>query len=229
MTARASCACRGRWVQQWEYTDNAARLEDVSLQAYGKFAYIEGYGMTLTVSGLHDVLRAFLDQSLPPHSLLLGKPVKAIHWAQQPPSGNTSLPDHRGSHSSSRGTKVTEMNGAGQSKSLLDRPGHRPVKVLCEDGEEIWADHVIVTSSMGYLKKNEAAMFKPTLPEKFRNAIQQMGFGTVGKIFLIWDDLDEVLDPEVEGFQFLWLDGNLPQPPSDRTARKTQVKHIAYI
>ena len=362
-------------MEQWEYTDNGARLAELSLQAYGKYAYVPGYGLTLSASGLRDVLAALLARSLPEGSLLLRKPVATVCWAEpssggatvcwaepasggatvcwaeppsggatvcwtEPPSGGaTALTPHAhggsscssrdagcnvssrddgsnfssrddgsnfssrdagsnsssrdgGSNSSSRdagcnvssrddgsnfssrddGSNFSSRDGGSNSSSRADgsnsssradgsnsssrdggsnrswgergaevevdraggRPecplrepgGHKPVRVLCEDGEEFWADHVIVTSSVGYLKKHEAAMFQPRLPETFRRAIHQMGFGTVAKVFLVWDDLGEVLDSEVGGLQFLWLDGHPPRPPSDRTARKTKVMYV---
>ena len=60
------------------------------------------------------------------------------------------------------------------------------VKVKCQDGDTYTADHVIVTPSLGFLKEN-LSIFEPPLPEQYQTAIQKHGFGTLGKMFLIWD------------------------------------------
>lgn len=51
------------------------------------------------------------------------------------------------------------------------------VKVDLDNGETIYADHVIVTSSLGYLKQHALQMFYPQLPDKLLNTIN--GLGTV--------------------------------------------------
>lgn len=77
--------------------------------------------------------------------------------------------------------------------------------VKCADGSEYRADHVIATVSLGYLKKNHLTLFTPHLPEKKINAIENTGFGTLGKIFLefekpFWStDIDDWA-----GYLFLW-------------------------
>ncbi|XP_078263386.1 peroxisomal N(1)-acetyl-spermine/spermidine oxidase-like [Rhinoraja longicauda] len=73
-----------------------------------------------------------------------------------------------------------------------------PVKVVCEDGGHILADHVILTISLGCLKANGQSLFQPRLPEQKLNAIQSMGFGTMNKIYLefeapFWDENTDVI------------------------------------
>lgn len=79
------------------------------------------------------------------------------------------------------------------------------VEVTCEDGSKFKADHVIFTASLGVLKQNHETLFTPNLPKRKIKAIQTMGFGTVGKIFL---EFEEPFWPtEVNdwtGFSFLW-------------------------
>lgn len=61
---------------------------------------------------------------------------------------------------------------------------HNPVKVLCSNGEAFEADHVILTVSLGVLKENALSLFNPPLPVEKISAIQNLGFGCVGKIVL---------------------------------------------
>lgn len=69
-----------KWMEQWEYTDNGARLEDCSLQAYGKYGYVPGYGLTLSSSGLADIFHTYVHQHLAEDTIQLNKPVKTIFW-----------------------------------------------------------------------------------------------------------------------------------------------------
>ena len=63
----------------------------------------------------------------------------------------------------------------------------KEVEVMCKFGESYIADHVIVTSSLGVLKAHHKDMFQPPLPKKKQEAIQDIGFGRVNKIFLKYE------------------------------------------
>ncbi|KAK7930801.1 hypothetical protein WMY93_007196 [Mugilogobius chulae] len=81
-----------------------------------------------------------------------------------------------------------------------------PVVVECEDGQRITADHVIVTVSLGYLKKKHSTMFRPPLPFHKLHSIQRQGFGTNNKIFVEFDS--PWWDADCEIIYFLWEDEN---------------------
>uniref|UniRef100_A0A7I4YTZ2 Amino_oxidase domain-containing protein n=1 Tax=Haemonchus contortus TaxID=6289 RepID=A0A7I4YTZ2_HAECO len=56
---------------------------------------------------------------------------------------------------------------------------------LCfSDGEEHRYDHVIVTCSLGYLKRNHTSFFCPPLDPGKTEAILSLGFGNMMKVFL---------------------------------------------
>lgn len=78
----------------------------------------------------------------------------------------------------------------------------RPVKVQCENGKTITADHVIVTVSLGYLKKHHSSMFSPSLPLHKLRSIQRQGFGTNNKIFVEFDS--PWWDADCEIIYFIW-------------------------
>ena len=65
---------------------------------------------------------------------------------------------------------------------------HHPVKVVCSNGKSFEADHVILTMSLGVLKEKHMSLFCPLLPKDKINAIQHLGFGYVGKIFLEFEE-----------------------------------------
>ncbi|TKR61825.1 hypothetical protein L596_028880 [Steinernema carpocapsae] len=49
-------------------------------------------------------------------------------------------------------------------------------------------DYVIVTTSLGHLKKHARSMFKPQLPKKKLEAIDRLGFGNLLKVDLVYDE-----------------------------------------
>ncbi|XP_029660903.1 spermine oxidase-like [Formica exsecta] len=76
------------------------------------------------------------------------------------------------------------------------------VIVTTSKGTQIIADAVIVTCSLGYLKENYRNMFQPPLPNRLSVAIEDLGFGTINKIFL--DFGEPWWQTDVKGFQLLW-------------------------
>lgn len=58
--------------------------------------------------------------------------------------------------------------------------------VLCEDGEIIHADKVVLTAPLGVLKQ-QSIQFVPPLPEWKQAAISRLGFGLLNKIVLVFD------------------------------------------
>ena len=81
------------------------------------------------------------------------------------------------------GHEVTQINWVASIKSDL-LPSSHPVKILCRNGTTFNADHVIVTVSLGILKEKHSTLFCPALPTEKLTAIQNLGFGYVGRIFL---------------------------------------------
>ncbi|XP_071447992.1 uncharacterized protein [Hetaerina americana] len=75
------------------------------------------------------------------------------------------------------------------------------VSVICADGSEYIADHVIITVSLGVLKDN-LNMFHPELPGKNINAIKGLAFGTVDKIYLRYTH--RWWPQDCAGFSLVW-------------------------
>jgi len=76
------------------------------------------------------------------------------------------------------------------------------VKVICKDGSEFCADHVICTVSLGVLKDCHMSLFEPKLPEVKQKAIQYLGIGCVNKLHF---EFPVKWWPEnLTGFNFLW-------------------------
>jgi len=65
----------------------------------------------------------------------------------------------------------------------IDWSGEEAI-VKCQNGDIYKANRVIVTTSIGVLKDNHKDMFNPPLPPIKINAIKNLGFGVVDKIYL---------------------------------------------
>ena len=76
--------------------------------------------------------------------------------------------------------------------------------VECENGKTIYADHVIVTVSLGVLKATCDKMFEPSLPQKKTESIDKLGFGIVDKVALYFDE--PIVDSDVFRIELLWDD-----------------------
>ncbi|KAJ8528000.1 hypothetical protein K7X08_015451 [Anisodus acutangulus] len=71
--------------------------------------------------------------------------------------------------------------------NLESGDGTKPVKLHFSDGSVMYADHVIVTVSLGVLKqgiREDSGLFSPPLPKFKTEAISRLGFGVVDKLFL---------------------------------------------
>ncbi|KAA0715493.1 Spermine oxidase [Triplophysa tibetana] len=80
-----------------------------------------------------------------------------------------------------------------------------PVRITCENGQSYDADHVIFTASLGVLKDKAATMFEPPLPQPKLNAIKNLGFGIVDKIFLYFEE--KFWPDDCAGVQMVWEEG----------------------
>ena len=88
------------------------------------------------------------------------------------------------------------------SDSQLSLRHSYPIQVETSSGNTFGADYVIVTCSLGFLKKNAATLFEPSLPAEKIEAIDRIGFGTVNKIYLQFDQ--PFWDKDTTGMQLLW-------------------------
>ncbi|XP_053665090.1 spermine oxidase-like [Anopheles marshallii] len=68
-----------------------------------------------------------------------------------------------------------------------DGTSNQQVRVTTDDGSQYEAEHVVVTVPLGVLKENHQAMFTPALPVINQQAITGIYFGTVNKIYLLFD------------------------------------------
>jgi spermine oxidase len=66
------------------------------------------------------------------------------------------------------------------------------------------ANYVLTTMPLGYLKKHHYELFNPKLPLNKIKAIENLGFGCVNKVFVVFEN--SVLKKGGVGLQILWRD-----------------------
>ncbi|KAK7281210.1 hypothetical protein RIF29_08987 [Crotalaria pallida] len=129
---------------------------------------------------------------LPQGTVQLGKKVTKIEW--QPQKGDSD--DER---------NIME-NGCCS----------RPVKLHFYDGSVMYADHVIVTVSLGVLKAaisddDSGMFFSPPLPPSKAEAISRLGFGVVNKLFMQLSPTTTLQHEQQQHFPFLQMVFHSPQ------------------
>lgn len=76
------------------------------------------------------------------------------------------------------------------------------IKVVCNDGSIYTTNNLICTFSAGVMKEYHMEMFSPPLPVEHRNVIENLGFGTLNKIFLHFDK--KWWADDWKGLQMIW-------------------------
>ncbi|MCJ1468446.1 hypothetical protein MMC07_007075 [Pseudocyphellaria aurata] len=128
--------------------------------------------------------------------------------------------EFEGEHAQVIGGYQQVPRGILQYPSLLDLRTYKAVKgidyaldgstdaiarVLCDDGDVLEADQVVLTAPLGVLKDNSIT-FDPVLPDWKLGPIQRLGYGTLNKVILVYEqpfwDVDQDMfgllrEPEV--------------------------------
>lgn len=201
-TKRLKLAMIQQYLKVESCESSSHSMDEVSLSAFGEWTEIPG-AHHIIPSGFMRVVE-LLAKGIPAHVIQLGKPVRCVHWDQASgrPQGPEIEPRGEGDHNHNAGE-----GGQGGGEPLGDQRDEDkqwPVLVECEDCEVIPADHVIVTVSLGVLKRQHASFFRPGLPAEKVAAIHRLGIGTTDKIFLEFEE--PFWGPECNSLQFVWED-----------------------
>ncbi|EFB25976.1 hypothetical protein PANDA_021599, partial [Ailuropoda melanoleuca] len=201
-TKRLKLAMIQQYLKVESCESSSHSMDEVSLSAFGEWTEIPG-AHHIIPSGFMRVVE-LLAEGIPAHVIQLGKPVRCVHWDQASarPRGPEIEPRGEGDHNldaGEGGQGGEEPRGDGR-----DEDKQWPVLVECEDCEVILADHVIVTVSLGVLKRQYTSFFRPGLPAEKVAAIHRLGIGTTDKIFLEFEE--PFWGPECNSLQFVWED-----------------------
>lgn len=98
------------------------------------------------------------------------------------------------------------------------------IQIKCSDGSTFECDHLICTLPLGVLKKCHLSIFEPLLPQRKMNSIENMGFGTVNKIFVEYDQ--PFWDKDWEGISFFWQPDQLKEISKEDPVNAEWLKNI---
>lgn len=163
-------------------------MNEIDLLELGSYTELQGGNIVLP-SGYSSILTPLVNM-LPEAKIVTSCPVKTIFWRRKNESNGDT--EEEGSDDSDK--TVTDVPISSQTSNR--------VKVLCENGEKYYADHVIVSVPLGVLKEQQKTLFEPELPQFKVEAIDRLNFGTVDKIYLEYDR--PFLNPSITEVMLLW-------------------------
>jgi spermine oxidase len=113
---------------------------------------------------------------------------------------------------------VSQVTWSGEGQNSL--PGSSfPICVECVNGKKFYANHVINTVSLGYLKKHAGRFYSPPLPENKLRAIDNISIGTVNKIVIEFES-GPILPNSVNRLEVMCDRVNLDEEPMDQRWNK---------
>ncbi|RXM33137.1 Spermine oxidase, partial [Acipenser ruthenus] len=180
ITKKLKLAMLQQYLKVESCESSSPSMDEVSLSEFGEWTEIPGAHHVIP-SGFIKIVE-LLARDIPERVLQLQKPIRCVHWNRSVRNEIAESEDHNSDH----------------------RCQGYPVYVECEDCELIPADHVIVTASLGVLKKSNEVLFSPGLPEDKVMAIEKLGISTTDKIFLEFSE--PFWSPECNSIQFVWED-----------------------
>lgn len=188
----------------------------------GSYTELQGGNIVLP-AGYSSILRP-LSAQISKESILTKCPVKKIHWKRKKTFTGLETVDEEHSEnddddSDDSERTVTEVptaagSGGGQIRGAsVDSNGSNncdydapegSVRVDCENGRVFHAEHVICTIPLGVLKQTHKTLFDPELPHYKQESIENLMFGTVDKIFLVYER--PFLSAAISEVMLLWDD-----------------------
>ncbi|KAG8513364.1 Spermine oxidase [Galemys pyrenaicus] len=201
-TKRLKLAMIQQYLKVESCESSSHSMDEVSLSAFGEWTEIPGAHHVIP-SGFMKVVE-LLAEGIPARVIQLGKPVRCVHWDQASARPRGPEIEPRGGSDHNHNAGEGRPGGEEPRGPRGDEEAQWPVMVECEDCEVIPADHVIVTVSLGVLKRQHASFFRPGLPAEKVAAIHRLGIGTTDKIFLEFEE--PFWGPECNSLQFVWED-----------------------
>lgn len=201
-------------------------MNEIDLLELGSYTELQGGNIVLP-SGYSSILSP-VSQPIPPENLLTEHPVAKVKWRH---SGGVASPNHD-SGISDQGNDSDDSDQTVIEEPLVQREGScdsvekstsdhdvisvsrrsslnknkdssKPyVEVTCENGDKFIGETVICTVPLGVLKEKAGTLFSPPLPQYKLEAIDRLLFGTVNKIFLVYER--PFLNSDISEVMLLW-------------------------
>ncbi|XP_022254950.1 peroxisomal N(1)-acetyl-spermine/spermidine oxidase-like isoform X1 [Limulus polyphemus] len=161
-------------------------MDETGLNDFGSYTELPGGNVSLPKS--YFSLLECLTKDLPKDSILKGLPVKCIRWGPNHKSEALNcLLDQKSSECNNPASNIQEVF---------------KIEVEAVNGQKFYSKHVIVTLPLGVLKATAEDIFDPPLPDYKREAIKNLCFGVVDKIYLEYEQ--PFLNPEIAEVITLW-------------------------
>lgn len=104
-----------------------------------------------------------------------------------------------------------------------------PVKVDCADGTSYSADHVIFTASVGVLKHDHLKIFSPSLPERKRSAVEDIGLGAVLDASFYFPERWWPSEEVFTGYYFVWDENDAPAALAEYQSMSRSVSVLGFL
>ena len=196
------------WFLRYETIENACdSMDEVSITSYTDWTDWGDGSLLNFKQGYASLLDWFCGQIPARGWIKLDKQVLNIECLRQNLQTGGWL-ETQGARSYSRPILVRYAPSASQSKGSESNTSNSGTKVGLQTIE---CNHVIVTTSLGFLKQNYKSLFTPELPETKGQLIRSIGFGTVNKIFL---QFERPFWGESDGFKLVWSERDRSEFPA---------------
>lgn len=200
-------------------------MNEIDLLELGSYTELQGGNIVLP-SGYSSILGP-VSQPIPDEKLLREHPVASVKWRSSAivtsPNHDSGISDpgndsddsdrtvteeplvlRAGSHDSlEKSSDSSDLSRIKRSSIKKNKDLSKPcVEVTCENGAKFVCETVICTVPLGVLKDKAETMFSPPLPQYKLEAIDRLLFGTVNKIFLVYER--PFLNADISEVMLLW-------------------------
>lgn len=182
-------------------TTGCNNMNEIDLLELGSYTELQGGNISLP-QGYSSILMP-MTKSIRPEQIVYSSPVKSIHWKRK-----ANFDEKEATTTTVSGLEtVDEIDSDDSDKTVTDIPiknqsNDDKVRIVCDDGTEYYAKHVICSVPLGVLKDNHKTLFEPELPLYKLESIDRLLFGTVDKIFLEYDR--PFLNKDISEVMLLW-------------------------
>uniref|UniRef100_A0A1B6C6C4 Amine oxidase domain-containing protein n=1 Tax=Clastoptera arizonana TaxID=38151 RepID=A0A1B6C6C4_9HEMI len=151
------------WHKRYLVIDNSCdNINCLSAKAWGHYQFTGGQDYINLKNGYSSLINSLTDE-FPEDILKLNSPVLLIDWSKYHSIDHLNIDDKTiFNENSNQNYKRCESNYS--DIGCLCNKGFSVV-LTCKDNVQYHTDHVIVTSSIGFLKQNFKSFFKPPLPQ----------------------------------------------------------------
>ncbi|XP_064072265.1 spermine oxidase [Vanessa tameamea] len=187
-------------------------MDDIDLLELGSYTELQG-GNIVIPSGYSSILEP-MTKNISPDKILSNHPVTKIIWDSEQQSSLRNFEDVGEESEDSDQTVIEDISKAtseragdssesnvNTSEKLSKKLSHC-VEVICENGQSLYANHVICTVPLGVLKETAGSLFEPALPQYKLESIERLLFSAVDKIYLEYER--PFLNPDITEIMLLW-------------------------